>query len=261
MCHGTFDIVHPGHLRHLMYAKEKADLLIASVTADAHITKAAHRPYVPQELRAANLAALEIVDYVIIDPNATPIENIRALQPDFFAKGYEYFRASPCPPRPRRRSTRSSPTGARWCSRPATSSTRRRALITSTRRRTPGGQAHRPDGVGGHRPSTISRATLHDLSRHPRARGGRHHRGQLLALLAARRRAPSRRPSASGTSTPTPSRAARRWWRSTCRSLGRAGDPHHRAGRGRLAPDFVPTTWPRPGWACARSSIRPVPPP
>ena len=55
MCHGTFDIVHPGHLRHLMYAKEKADVLIASVTADAHITKGAYRPYVPQELRAANL--------------------------------------------------------------------------------------------------------------------------------------------------------------------------------------------------------------
>jgi rfaE bifunctional protein kinase chain/domain len=91
MCHGTFDIVHPGHLRHLMYAKEKADLLIASVTADQHIEKANHRPYVPQELRAANLAALEMVDYVIVDPNATPIEHIRVLQPDYFAKGYEYF--------------------------------------------------------------------------------------------------------------------------------------------------------------------------
>src|ERR687887_1192573 len=100
MCHGTFDIVHPGHLRHLMYAKEKADLLIASITADAHITKAEHRPFVPQELRAASLAALEMVDYVIIDPNPTPIQNIRRLQPDFFAKGYEYF-ANGVPPKTR----------------------------------------------------------------------------------------------------------------------------------------------------------------
>jgi rfaE bifunctional protein kinase chain/domain len=91
MCHGTFDIVHPGHLRHLLYAKEKADLLIASVTADEHILKANHRPYVPQELRAANLAALEFVDFVIIDPHPTPIEHMRVLQPDYFAKGYEYF--------------------------------------------------------------------------------------------------------------------------------------------------------------------------
>ena len=98
MCHGAFDIVHPGHLRHLMYAKEKADLLIASVTADEHILKADHRPYVPQELRAQNLAALELVDFVIIDPNATPIEHIRYLQPDYFAKGYEYF-AEGIPPK------------------------------------------------------------------------------------------------------------------------------------------------------------------
>jgi cytidyltransferase-like protein len=90
MCHGVFDLVHPGHIRHLVYAKEKADILIASLTADAHITKANYRPFVPQELRALNLAALEMVDYVIIDPNPTPIQNIMLVQPDYFAKGYEY---------------------------------------------------------------------------------------------------------------------------------------------------------------------------
>jgi rfaE bifunctional protein kinase chain/domain len=98
MCHGTFDIVHPGHLRHLTYARDKADILIASLTADVHILKADHRPYVPQELRASNLAALEMVDYVIVDPNPTPIEHIKVLQPDYFAKGYEYFSAG-IPPR------------------------------------------------------------------------------------------------------------------------------------------------------------------
>ncbi len=90
MCHGVFDLVHPGHIRHLVYAKEKADILIASLTADLHITKAHHRPFVPQDLRALNLAALEMVDYVIIDSNPTPLENIGRLQPDYFAKGYEY---------------------------------------------------------------------------------------------------------------------------------------------------------------------------
>jgi len=98
MCHGVFDIVHPGHLRHLMYAKQKADILVASVTADTHILKADHRPYIPQELRAENLAALEMVDYVIVDPNPTPIEHIKVLQPDYFAKGYEYF-AGGVPPK------------------------------------------------------------------------------------------------------------------------------------------------------------------
>ncbi len=90
LCHGTFDLVHPGHIRHLMYAKTKADILVASLTSDAYITKANFRPFVPQDLRAMNLAALEIVDYVLIDYSATPLEAIRDLQPDFYAKGYEY---------------------------------------------------------------------------------------------------------------------------------------------------------------------------
>ena len=90
MCHGVFDVVHPGHLRHLLYAKSKVDILIASLTADRHIQKGHYRPHVPQDLRALNLAAYEIVDYVIIDTHETPITNISKLQPDFFAKGYEY---------------------------------------------------------------------------------------------------------------------------------------------------------------------------
>jgi rfaE bifunctional protein kinase chain/domain len=90
MCHGTFDVVHPGHIRHMLYAKTKANLLIASLTADKHITKGSMRPYVPEDLRAINLAALEMVDYVVIDHDATPLKNLSMLKPDFFAKGYEY---------------------------------------------------------------------------------------------------------------------------------------------------------------------------
>lgn len=90
MCHGTFDVVHPGHIRHLLYAKTKADILIASLTADEHITKANLRPYIPEDLRAFNLAALEMVDYVLVDRDPTPLKNLGIIQPDFFAKGYEY---------------------------------------------------------------------------------------------------------------------------------------------------------------------------
>ena len=94
MCHGVFDIVHPGHVRHLLYAKSKGDVLVVSVTADEHISKANVRPYVPQELRALNLAAYEMVDYVVIDPDPTPLGNLRRIQPDYFAKGYEYVAGS-----------------------------------------------------------------------------------------------------------------------------------------------------------------------
>ena len=90
MCHGVFDVVHPGHVRHLLYAKSKADILLTSITADKHIQKGKYRPHVPQELRAANLAAFEIVDYVVIDKNPEPLENLSFLQPDYFAKGFEY---------------------------------------------------------------------------------------------------------------------------------------------------------------------------
>jgi rfaE bifunctional protein kinase chain/domain len=94
MCHGTFDVVHPGHVRHLLYAKTKADVLIASLTADEHIKKGNMRPYVPQSLRAMNLAALEMVDYVVVDQDPTPLKNLALMQPDYFAKGYEYTSGS-----------------------------------------------------------------------------------------------------------------------------------------------------------------------
>ncbi|MGI8792800.1 MAG: PfkB family carbohydrate kinase [Acidimicrobiales bacterium] len=90
MCHGTFDLVHPGHVLHLIYAKSKGAVLVASLTADEHILKADHRPYIPQDLRAMNLAALEVVDYVVVDGRPTPVENIEIIQPDIFVKGYEY---------------------------------------------------------------------------------------------------------------------------------------------------------------------------
>ena len=90
MCHGVFDVVHPGHLRHLLYAKSKADILVASITADRHINKGHYRPHVPQNLRAANLAAFEMVDYVLIDKHNDPLHSIETLQPDLFAKGFEY---------------------------------------------------------------------------------------------------------------------------------------------------------------------------
>jgi len=90
MCHGTFDVVHPGHVRHLLFAKTKGDILVASLTADEHIMKDNFRPYVPEALRAINLAALEVVDYVIIDRDPIPLQNLNTIQPDYFAKGYEY---------------------------------------------------------------------------------------------------------------------------------------------------------------------------
>lgn len=90
MCHGTFDIVHPGHLRHLIYAKSKADILIVSCTSDKYVNKGNDRPYVPDDLRAKNLASLSFVDFVIIDHNEKPLNNLKLLKPHIFVKGFEY---------------------------------------------------------------------------------------------------------------------------------------------------------------------------
>tara|TARA_B100001057_G_C22844825_1_gene948533 strand:- start:607 stop:2148 length:1542 start_codon:yes stop_codon:yes gene_type:complete len=90
LCHGTFDIVHPGHLRHLAYSKQKSDILVASITSDKHSAKSKDGPYVPEHLRAFNLASLEIVDFVIIDYNQKPLNLLSKLKPNYFIKGFEY---------------------------------------------------------------------------------------------------------------------------------------------------------------------------
>ena len=84
MCHGVFDVVHPGHLRHLLFAKNKAPILVVSITADIHINKGEYRPHSPEDLRAVNLAVLEFVDYVVIDHNKTPVQNLLKIKPDIF---------------------------------------------------------------------------------------------------------------------------------------------------------------------------------
>ena len=90
ICHGVFDVVHPGHVRHLAYAKTRADYLVVSITADRHIKKGTYRPHIPEDLRALNLAAFEMVDFVLIDSEATSLKNLAEIQPDYFAKGFEY---------------------------------------------------------------------------------------------------------------------------------------------------------------------------
>lgn len=91
-CHGCFDIVHPGHIQYLQFAKAQGDLLIVSVSADPQVNKGADRPLIPDDLRASSLAALECVDYVYVNPHPTAVELLEELQPDVYVKGREYMR-------------------------------------------------------------------------------------------------------------------------------------------------------------------------
>ncbi len=89
-CHGCFDIVHPGHVRYLEFARRQGDLLVVSLTGDAQVGKGDQRPYIPEELRAENLAALEVVDLVYINPDPTACNLLNDVRPDIYIKGHEY---------------------------------------------------------------------------------------------------------------------------------------------------------------------------
>lgn len=91
LAHGVFDLVHPGHIRHLRWAAAQADILVVSITADRFVNKGADRPWFPELQRAEVVAALEMVDHVIINdaPDASPV--ILALRPHVFVKGRDYL--------------------------------------------------------------------------------------------------------------------------------------------------------------------------
>lgn len=90
LCHGTFDIVHPGHLRQFAFAKTLGHTLVVSITSDKYVSKSGVKPYVPQEIRSINLSALGIIDYVLICDSETPDSLISQLRPDVYVKGFDY---------------------------------------------------------------------------------------------------------------------------------------------------------------------------
>ena len=90
-CHGCFDIVHPGHISYLQFARSLGDELVVTVSADPHVAgKGLGRPLIPDDLRAASLAALECVDHVYVNPHPTAVEVLDILRPDVYVKGREY---------------------------------------------------------------------------------------------------------------------------------------------------------------------------
>jgi rfaE bifunctional protein nucleotidyltransferase chain/domain len=86
-CHGCFDLMHIGHIRHLQAARAMGDVLVVTVTADAHVNKGEGRPAFTDEERAESLAALACVDFVAINREPTAVAAIRLLKPDYYVKG------------------------------------------------------------------------------------------------------------------------------------------------------------------------------
>jgi D-beta-D-heptose 7-phosphate kinase/D-beta-D-heptose 1-phosphate adenosyltransferase len=90
---GCFDILHYGHVSYLEAAKKKDRVLIVGMNSDASVrslNKAPDRPIVPQDQRAAVLAGLACVDFVILFDEPTPAKLIAALKPGILIKGADW---------------------------------------------------------------------------------------------------------------------------------------------------------------------------
>jgi len=89
---GCFDLLHIGHLELLEHARKLGDILIVGLNSDDSVRrlKGPQRPINTQLDRARILAALEVVDYVVIFDEDTPLELIQTVMPDFLIKGGDY---------------------------------------------------------------------------------------------------------------------------------------------------------------------------
>jgi cytidyltransferase-like protein len=89
-CHGTFDLIHPGHIAHFEEARALGDVLVVTITGEKFVNKGPGRPYFNDQLRTRWLAALQCVDHVAVVPFPAAEEAIRCVRPHFYCKGREY---------------------------------------------------------------------------------------------------------------------------------------------------------------------------
>ena len=90
LCHGAFDLLHPGHIQHLKEARALGQELIVSLTADAYVQKGPGHPVFGEQERIEMLEALRLVDKVVLVHDFTALPAIYEYQPDIYCKGSEY---------------------------------------------------------------------------------------------------------------------------------------------------------------------------
>jgi rfaE bifunctional protein kinase chain/domain/rfaE bifunctional protein nucleotidyltransferase chain/domain len=89
-CHGVFDLMHVGHIRHFEEAKAMGDVLVVTLTPDRYVNKGPQRPAFAEDLRAETIAALDCVDYVAVNQWPAAVETVKLLKPDVYVKGPDY---------------------------------------------------------------------------------------------------------------------------------------------------------------------------
>jgi len=90
LCHGTFDLLHIGHIKHFNQAKTFGDKLVVTITSDRYVNKGPKRPLFNEQHRLEAVAALGAVDFVALSDNATAVNEIKKLKPNFYCKGSDY---------------------------------------------------------------------------------------------------------------------------------------------------------------------------
>jgi rfaE bifunctional protein nucleotidyltransferase chain/domain len=90
LAHGTFDLLHIGHVIMLQQAKALGTKLVVSITTDPFVEKGAGRPVFPAAYRAYMLSALRCVDSVYFCHEATGVSAIETIRPDIYIKGQDY---------------------------------------------------------------------------------------------------------------------------------------------------------------------------
>jgi len=93
LCHGGFDLLHPGHMKHFESAKKLCDVLFVSITSDRFVTsrKGTGRPVLPEKLRAYSAACVEFADYVVISDFEKAVEILQKLKPSYYIKGPDFI--------------------------------------------------------------------------------------------------------------------------------------------------------------------------
>lgn len=89
---GCFDLIHVGHLKVFESCKKHGDVLVVAINSDSSVRrlKGPKRPILPQKERAALLAGFEVIDYVTIFNEDTPLKLIKQVQPDVLIKGGDW---------------------------------------------------------------------------------------------------------------------------------------------------------------------------
>jgi len=90
LCHGVFDLLHIGHIKHFEEAKNFGDILIVSLTPDIYVNKGPGRPAFNEKLRLQAVAALHMVNYVVLNSTPTAVNIIKKIKPNFYCKGPDY---------------------------------------------------------------------------------------------------------------------------------------------------------------------------